>query len=629
MIPFRPSEIAVLRKKPRLLPSTWAEQNRYLKKGPVPGPWRNKRNPAMIGIVDSLAVPSVRVIVLMKGVQTGATDAVFNFLGREADYSIGTDSALVVLADEKSVKKHSENRLQPMIDCSASLRQLKSPKADDTGIYKIRLQNGFVIEIGWATSETSLASESYRIVILDEYDKYRSMVNAKEAESRAKTFEDRGKKIVKLSNPSEEGGPIHAALEECDIICDYHIPCPHCGELQVMQWDNFRWPGQITLDGEVTAEPKTIRRTRSAWYECSSCSGRWDDHLRNSALDKGTWLPRHPVDHPYAIGYWLPAWLSKFVPISEIVAQWLEAQDSPELLRAWYNKQAGLPFSTIEADEVTDAGLLHGRKYRWWPDNATWRVPQRACLLIGSVDTQDNRLEVKMVALGRGMETWVLDRYIIHGSPSDESTLQQLDEYLNRSWEHESGARLNVAAVGVDTGGHFTKVMYAWLRQRLGKRYFGIKGSSDHRAPLTRWSLPSRKQRRQIPLLFLNTCIIKNDIHSAYKLEEHGPRYIHFPDHLDFHYFEQLASEKPVDQRDKRGNKVRYWITKKPNGRNEALDLLVYVYGVAHYLNPDWQALENTIARQDKVKNSGETVIEKPVQSLKTSRRGGFVKGWK
>ncbi len=618
--PFRPAELQVLRKRIKLPTSQWAEQERILTKGPIPGPWKNAANPAMTGIMDTLCLPWVRRVVIMKGVQTGATDGVFNYLGREADYSNGSDSALVVLADEKSVKKHAENRIQPMVKNSRSLARLISPSPNDFGLYRIKLATGFTIEIGWATSEVSLASETYRILIRDEFDKYRSLLNAKEAEKRTSTMEDKGKKIIDLSNPGEEGGPIHEALEQCDVICDLQPVCPSCKERHVMAWENFRWPGQVTLDGEVIADPKSIRRQRSAWYECPCCASRWDDHLRDRALDLAAllpgagWVPRHDVDRPYAVGFHFPAWLSKFQTISSICAEWLEAQENPDLLRAWYNKQAGLPFSTVANDELTEASTLHARRYQWWPAGAEWRIPQRACLLIGAVDTQDNRLEVKIVALARGFEAWVIDRHIIHGSPASEETLQQLDTYLSRSWLHESGARLNVAAVGVDTGGHFTQTMYRWLRQRLGKRYFGVKGASDYKAPLVTWSRPSKKQRRHIPLLLINTCIVKNDIHAAFQVQEPGPGFIHFHPDLDFAYFEQLAAEKPVDQRDRRGNKVRYWVKKKPSARNEALDLLVYAYGVTHYINPDWAGFERNLKQVEVTTSAGETT-ERPQPS--------------
>jgi phage terminase large subunit GpA-like protein len=631
---FRPAELQILRKRIKLPTSRWAEEQRVLKKGPSPGPWKNSRNPAMIGIMDTCCLPWVRRVVIMKGVQTGATDGVFNFLGREGDYSNGSDSALVVLADEKSVKKHSENRLQPMVNNSTSLARIKSSNPNDFGIYRIRLSTGFQIEIGWATSEISLASETYRIVIRDEFDKYKSLLNAKEAEKRTTTMEDKGKKIIDLSNPGEEGGPIDEALQQCDVICDFKAVCPDCGGRHVMSWDNFRWPGQVTFDGEVVADPKHIRRARSAWYECPDCRSRWDDFKRDHAIDLAAalpgagWEPRVPCERPYAVGFHFPAWISKFTSMSVIVAEWLEAQDNPDALRAWYNKQAGLPYSNINAEDMTDAAVLHQRRYTWKPDGAEWIVPQRACILIGSVDVQDNRLEVKTIALARGMETWIIDRSYIHGSPSDDATLSQLDIYLTRLWPHESGAMLKISAAGVDTGGHFTQTMYKWLRQRLGQRIFGVKGASDPRAPLTKWSLPNKKQRRQVPLLLLNTTIIKNDIHDAYKKADPGPGYIHIPETLDYNYCEQLCSEKPIDQRDKRGNKVRYWVKRKPNIRNEALDLLVYAYGVTHSINPAWDALEAALQPKPvKSATSGAETVEKPAAHILASGRRILSKG--
>uniref|UniRef100_A0A831U048 Uncharacterized protein n=1 Tax=Geobacter metallireducens TaxID=28232 RepID=A0A831U048_GEOME len=609
---LRPAEIRILKKREQLPTSRWAEQNRVLRKGPKPGPWRNHRNPAMAGVMDALCQPWVRVLVLMKGIQTGGSDGIYNFLGREADYSTGADNALVVLADEKSVKKHARKRIIPMIEDSASLAAIKSPNPDDTTIYSIRLQTGFTIEIGWSTSQVSLASDSYRIVILDELDKYKSIVNAKEAEGRTNTYEDLGKKLIKISSPGEEDGPISKAMEECDVIHDYIAYCPDCGGGQIMTWDQFRWPGQQTLDGGTAADPRAIRRDRLGWYQCEHCDSRWDDLKRNRAVAAGEWRPRTPVARPYAVGFHFPSWLSPFVSISTIIAEHLEAKDSPEALRAWYNNRAGLPFSGVAADEITAAEELFRRRYQWWPDGAPWRVPARACLLTAAVDIQDNRLEVKVMAWARGFENWTISKHLIPGSPAEDAVWEQLDEYLLRDWLHESGARLRIATVAVDTGGHHTQAAYRFLRCRLGRRVYGIKGASDSDAPLCRWSMPSRKQRRQVPLLFVGTVAAKNDLHAWMKKEDPGPGFMHFPVDLPFEAFQQLCSERPLDQRDKHGKKRRYWVKKSAGARNEDLDLTVYNYAVVSYLNPNWDKLEANLGAQARATLGEEEAAPQP-----------------
>jgi phage terminase large subunit GpA-like protein len=588
--PLRPAERRILAKRTKLPPSKWAEQERYLRRGARSGPWRNSANPVGALVMDLLGQSSVRVGVIAKGSQTGMSDAVYNILGREIDYSTGSDAALVVLADEKSVKKHAKKRIIPMLEDSTSLKQIMSKNPDDTTIYSVQLATGATIEIGWATSQVSLASEAYRWVVMDEIGKYTNTTNIKEAEVRTATYEKFGKKIIKLGAPTDAGCPIDDALEECDVIYDVAVPCPECGAEQIMQFGQFRWPGQKNIDGTTEADPRAIRRQRSAWYECEHCQARWDDYARDRALHHASLQPRHEVDFPYAVGVHVPAWVTPFRSMSDCVAEWLEAQDRPEALKAWYNNWAGLSFSNIAEEDLTTAEVLHARKHQWWPDGAKWRVPKAAVILTAACDIQDNRLEAAVFAWGPRYESWTLDRQIFPGSPSEPEVWQQLDEYLSRSWLHESGHYIHIAAAGVDTGGHHTQEAYRFLRKRLTRKIFGVKGASQHDAPLASLKWPHKKSRREVPLLLVGTVRAKNDLHAFMQVEDHGPGFMHHPHHFEYDWFEQLTAEKPVEQRDKWGNKKRWWVPKKAGIRNEAIDLMVYAYAVLHYTKPDWHS---------------------------------------
>ncbi len=597
--PLRPAERRILKKRDKLPPSLWSEgvpgkhkPQRYIRRGAKSGPWQNRNNPVGALIMDLFALAHVRVGVVGKGSQTGISDAVYSFLGREIDYSTGSDAALVVLADEKSVKKHSKNRIARMLEDSPSLSEIISSNPDDSSIYSYKLTTGASIEIGWATSQVSLASDAYRWVLLDEIGKYKNVVNIKEAEVRTATYEKFGKKVIKYGAPTDDGCPVDTALEECDVIYDVHVPCPECGSFQPMVFEQFRYPGQQTIEGNVEGDPRRIRRERLATYECAHCQHNWTDYERDQALQHAELRPRHDdIEYPYAVGVHVPAWVTPFRSLSDCVAEWLEAQDKHESLQAWYNNWAGLSFGGITEEELTATDVLYARRHQWWPDGAEWQVPQEACILIAAVDQQDNRLEIKVNAYGPGYESWRIDLHIIPGSPSEPAVWQMLDEYLEREWLHESGHRIKIAAAGVDTGGHHTQEAYKYLKKRLTRRIYGIKGASDAYAPLVRWSQPSKKQRRQIPLLLINTVIAKNDIFARMKNEEHGPGFMHLGLDMDYERVKQLTSEKPVDQRDKYGRKKRFWVKKAGNVRNEELDLEVYPYAVLCYLNPNWEAL--------------------------------------
>ena len=254
IIPFRPGELKVFRKRKRLPGHLWAEKNIHVPIGSRQGLYRNHNNPAMHGVLDWATRSHVRTVVMAKGIQIGGTLAFYSLLLREAEYS--ADSALIVMADERSVKKLSKKRLQPMIDKSPALSAIKSTNPDDTTIYSITLGHGFTIDIGWASSEMSVSSESYRIVILDEISKYKTKGNIEDAKARTTVFPDT-KRVWIFSSPGidtedpTKRDPLMVEAENCDVMMDYHVICPDCGAEQVMIFDQFKWAGQATLTGTV------------------------------------------------------------------------------------------------------------------------------------------------------------------------------------------------------------------------------------------------------------------------------------------------------------------------------------------------------------------------------------------
>jgi phage terminase large subunit GpA-like protein len=67
----------ILRPRPRLLLSAWAEQYRQLSGGSAErGPWRNRRVPYLVEIMDAVVDPLVEDITVMKPSRVGFTEAV-------------------------------------------------------------------------------------------------------------------------------------------------------------------------------------------------------------------------------------------------------------------------------------------------------------------------------------------------------------------------------------------------------------------------------------------------------------------------------------------------------------------------------------------------------------------------
>lgn len=469
-IPFCPEEVRALEYVEHLPGGTWAESNVFLKKSPIPGWWHNSNNPALKGIMDVLSFWHVRIGVIRKGIQTGGTQALHVLLGREARYSNGNDNALAIMADEKSVKKHGVNRIRPLFEGSPELAAIMSPDPDDTNLLSMRLLSGFRVDVGWATSEVSLASESYRVIIFDEISKYPSHENIDEAKGRATTYEET-KRLWFVSSPDLDGSdPMQAEESACDVHMTFKPVCPGCGESQEMVWENFDWPKR--QDG---SDPpgNEIRRHRSARYICRACGSPWDNDAKNKAVllamesePYSGWVPDNEIPNFGSVSFHYPGWLSRFVSIDECVAKWLEAQKELKTtgkdakMKKWTNTIAGNYYKREIKGAVQEDAILRLRDTR--PMGV---VPCDADALEISIDTQDRGFWYRIRAWRYGLElaSWLIKSgYVESRTPDDFSAL---DFVLTAEYPDENGEPHRIMAGIIDTQGHRTSEVYAWCRR--------------------------------------------------------------------------------------------------------------------------------------------------------------------
>ena len=150
-----------------------------------------------------------------------------------------------------------------MFEDSPRLRSYLTGYADDMASVKIKLQNA-IIYMAWANSAARLANKPLPYVILDEEDKYPETATKKEAgptdlaKKRTRTFSHM-RKIWRTSSPSIETGPIWKALTtECQLVFDYWVCCPHCGNFQKMIFENIKWP-------EDMRDPLRMKTEQAAW----------------------------------------------------------------------------------------------------------------------------------------------------------------------------------------------------------------------------------------------------------------------------------------------------------------------------------------------------------------------------
>ncbi len=599
------SSLAVLRPPPDLKVSEWADTERKLspEASAEPGQWSTSRAEYQRGIMDAFADPAIETVVVMSSAQVGKTEILNNLVG----FHVGQDPApmLVVQPTLDMAQTWSKDRLAPMLRDTPALSNLVSdPRSRDSGnttLHKI-FPGGHITACG-ANSPSSLASRPVRVVLCDEVDRYPISAGAEGdpvslARKRAATFWNR--RIGLFSTPTLKGNSrIETAFEESDKRF-YFVPCQHCGHEQTLKWAQVRWD-----EG----------RPETAAYMCDDCGVLWTDAERVRAIKNGNW--QATAESKRVAGFHLSGLYSPWTPLESAVLDFLEAKKQPATLRVFVNTYLGETWED-QGERVDDYAVAERR------EDFGEQLPREILVLTAGVDVQDDRLEIEIVGWGKDEESWSLDYKTIYGDPSSPAVWQDLDSAFAQEFEREDGKILHVRAACIDSGGHHTNSVYAYVRPREGKRIFAIKGVGGEGKPLV--GKPGRNNIGKIRLFPVGVDTAKDLLYSRLKISEPGPGYLHFPLKRSDEYFRQLTAEKIVVRYHK-GFARREWVKMRP--RNEALDVRVYAMAALGILNLNLNTLHD---RAFMVKDNPPEPPEKAevtVSRRAVKRNSGFIHGWR
>lgn len=547
--------------EPQITVSEWADRHRLLPQtNAEPGRWRTDRVPYLRQIMDDLSTASpVERVVLMKGAQTGGTEAGLNAIGYWIAHAPGM--ILAVWPSIDMVRRNSRTRIEPLIEGTPILREKIAPaRAKDPGnTVSLKEFPGGALVMTGANSATGLRSLPARYLVLDEVDAFPADAGGEGdpvalAVQRTVTFRGR-RKIFMISTPTEAGvSRIEKAYTESDRR-RYHVPCPHCGTFQPLTWSGVKWP-----EGEPDA----------AYYACRECGGVIEEQDKPALLAAGEWRASAEGDGRTA-GYHLSALYSPFETWAEIATDFLAARRDPVRLKAWTNLKLGDPYEDRDSEAVDPTGIMS--RVEEWGD----QLPAAIAVVTAGVDVQGDRLELEIVGWGVGEESWSIEYTVLFGDPAKPEVWEALDAELTRIFDHPQAGRMPIRAAAIDTGGHHTQTVYRYARDRAGRRVWPIKGMGGVGVPV--W--PKRPPRGAAAGKIGRPYVVgvdaaKEIVTARLRLAEPGPGFCHFPVGRDLDYFRQLASERIV-RTWRRGVAIREW-RKDPGVRNEALDCRVYAY---------------------------------------------------
>jgi phage terminase large subunit GpA-like protein len=571
-----------LQPEPAIVVSDWADRHRMLPHTAAePGRWRTDRTPYLREIMDSLSTanPFERV-VMMKGAQTGGTEAGLNWLG----YIIHNAPGLVMLVQPSldMVRRNTVTRIDPLIAASPKLRELVSaPRSRDAGnsLFRKSFPGGQLVMTG-ANSAIGLRSTPVRYLFLDEVDGYPGDADGEGdpvalAIQRTATFRGR-RKILMVSTPTLKG---HSRIEAAFLESDqryYHVPCLHCGAKAPITWSRIRWPQG---------------RRQDAYLACEACGGIHHEHDKPRLLEAGRWEPTTAGDGRTA-GFHLSALYSPWETWAEIAVEHGKVRKDPPRLQVWVNTKLGESWED-QAGDTVPADPLMARREDWGES-----LPEGVSILTAGVDVQGDRLELQVLGWGRDEECWVVDYRVIWGDPSGPRVWADLDLALGATYSHcKAVPDLEVRAVALDTGGHHTKAAYEFCRTRQYRRVWAVKGRGGTGIPV--WPRrPTLSNKGRIPLFVIGVDAVKDAVYARLRLTEPGPGAIHFPRRLDADYFRQLTAERVVT-RFERGRPVRSWQPKRDGERNEALDTFIYANAALQGLLAMGLRLNDEAARID------------------------------
>lgn len=544
-----------IKPRPATTVSGWADAHRVLssKASGEPGRWSTARTPYLREIMDCLSVTSpVQRVVLQFAAQLGKTEAAMNWIGYVMDHAPAP--MLVVVPTLEVRKRWVRQRLDPLLSDTPVLRAIVDAKRsrDSGNSEDMKDFPGGILVLGGANSPASLSSMPIRYVICDEVDRFPWEVGQEGdplglIDERTKTFPRR--KVLLVSTPTVKGNSrIEAEYLKSDMR-QHHVPCPHCGDFQVLLWKHP--DGRYGLT-HLAATDRVV-------YTCSECGAHIDEHHKTAMLARGQWVARHPerAGRGYQLsGLYSPLGLG--FTWAELWQKWTEAHGDTANLKRFVNTTLAETWEEA-GDSIEDIALI--ARLEHYP-------PSRPLLArTAFVDVQKDRLEMSVVDWGAAEESWLHDHLIIPGDTAQQDVWDALEDELDG---------LGLDALGIDSGYNATQV-YAFVQSR--KWAYATKGVPGMQRPiaedaLTRKKRLRKKLRRKVVVEPIGVDNAKALVYARLKQDKPGPGTVHFPKlaAFDDEYFAQVAAEKLVTRY--RGTRPHQeWVQTRP--RNEALDCLV------------------------------------------------------
>lgn len=409
----------------------------------------------------------------------------------------------------------------------------------------------------------------------------------------------------------------------------YYWKCPDCAEWFEAIFDLLDYPPEGTFE----------ERAKQVTLVCPHCGVAHGPERKYDMNRKGRWLregERLTADDELVgegrksdiASYWLNGVAAGFQSWEGLVLNWLRAMDTFERtgdtgpLKKTMNTDQGVPFVAPRDKMARLPEDLKARAEDWGAgatfETRTPTVPPWVRFLVATIDVQARAFVVQITGVGDEGDFTIVDAFKITTSnrvdendirkpllPIDPSGFAEdwdmiTSEVIERTYplSDNSGRRMAIKITGCDMGGREGVSANAydyWRRLRDDKegrghdrRFHLVKGESTKSAPRRQTRRPDSKQtgagaiaRGDVPVQFLHSNLLKDQLHSILGRDEPGGVRWRFPSWAPNFIYTQMCAEKRT---------VKGW--ENPSGRrNETWDLSYYCIGLCLHPDIKWEHL--------------------------------------
>ncbi|MNK62110.1 Phage terminase large subunit [compost metagenome] len=607
-----------------------AEKYRKLNNpGSYTGDWKNSMVPPMVEPMDMMISRNHEGVIFVAPAQTGKTDSlVVNTLVYHI--KVNPMDVMLVCPTQIDARDFSFRRIDRLHRHSTEIGEMLMPGSSGDNVYDKHYRNGMLFTLGWPTA-SQLAGKPIPIMLITDRDRMDDDVEGDGepydlSAKRTTTFGSYAMTMAE-SSPSKPITDLkyickgHEAPPSEGILKLYnrgdrrrwHWPCPFCnqyfeGNFTDLEWDN-------DMIGTNHEKASTVRMV------CPHCKERIAPDYREEMQSWGIWLKdgqkinskgivTGPEPKTRIASFWLNGVAAAFTSWRKLVSVYLDAYDefnrtgSEEALRKFYNTDLGEPYypqSFSEDDRKPE--VIRSRADKLLGQHL---VPPGTNFLIATIDTQTNKWVVQVFAIrgGERFDMIVIDRFDIKYSARlnenderhwvkphkeledwDQITEQVIKKRYVLDEPDRVGPRrtMGIWYTTCDSGGRkgVATMAYNYYRrlraQNMHRNFMLLRGDHGLNLPRTRIGYPDSNQkgmlagaRGDIPVLFLNSNQLKDDLNSRLGCLTPGMGMFLTPTWLPDNFYTELCAEIRTP---------KGW--ENPNdARNESTDLSYYCIGV-------------------------------------------------